>query len=54
MNAILDILGGMYASVGPGILLALALPVLAGVMGAVLIQSFKRIRRVLTEVRGIE
>lgn len=51
MKAILDILSGMYASVGPGIFLALALPVLAGVMGAVLIQSFRRIRRVFEELR---
>ena len=51
MSTVLDLLSGMYASVGPGIVLALALPVLAGVAGAVLIQSFKRIRRAFEEGR---
>ena len=51
MGSILELLYGMYASVGPGIVLALALPLLAGVMGAVLIQSFKRIVRALGEGR---
>lgn len=54
MSAILDILSGMYASVGPGIFLALALPVLAGVMGAVLIQTFRRIRQRFEELRETE
>jgi hypothetical protein len=43
MSTLLTLLADLYAHVGPGLLLAFALPVLAGVFGVILLQGYKRI-----------
>ena len=44
MGTALTLLADLYAHVGPGLLLAFALPLFAGMLGVILIQGFKRIR----------
>lgn len=44
MGTTIALIRDLYAHVGPGLLLALALPVLAGILGVILLQGCKRIR----------
>lgn len=44
MATAFTLLADLYSHVGPGLLLALALPVLAGILGVILLQGYKRIR----------
>ena len=44
MGTTIALLRDLYLHVGPGLILALALPVLAGILGVVLLQAYKRIR----------
>jgi hypothetical protein len=44
MGTTLALLRDLWTHVGPGLILAFLLPVLAGVLGVVLLQGYKRIR----------
>jgi len=44
MGTTLALIRDLWTHVGPGLILALLLPVLAGVLGVVLLQGYKRIR----------
>jgi hypothetical protein len=44
MGTTFALLRDLWTHVGPGLLLALALPVLAGILGVILLQGYKRVR----------
>ncbi len=44
MGTTLALIRDLWTHVGPGLILALLLPVLAGVLGVVLLQGYRRIR----------
>lgn len=50
MSTLLTLIADLYAHVGPGLLLAFALPVFAGVLGVILLQGYKRIQARREEV----
>jgi len=43
MSTLLTLLADLYMHVGPGLLLAFALPVFAGILGVLLLQGYKRV-----------
>lgn len=54
MSTLLTLIADLYAHVGPGLLLAFALPVFAGILGVILLQGYRRIlagREEATEAR---
>jgi hypothetical protein len=44
MGTTLALLADLYKHVGPGLLLAFALPVFAGLLGLILLSGYKRVR----------
>jgi hypothetical protein len=44
MGTTFALIRDLWTHIGPGLLLALALPALAGVLGVILLQGYKRIR----------
>ncbi len=50
MGTTLALLFDMYAHVGPGLLLAFAMPLLVGLLGIIAVQAFRRIRARTEEV----
>jgi hypothetical protein len=44
MGAAFALLADLYKHVGPGLLLALAFPVFAGLFGLILLSGYKRVR----------
>lgn len=44
MGTTLALIADLYRHVGPGLLLAFALPVFAGLLGLILLTGYKRIR----------
>ena len=44
MGTTLDLLMDLWRHVGPGIVLAFALPVLLGALGVILVSSYRRVR----------
>jgi hypothetical protein len=44
MGTTLALLKDLWSHVGPGLLLVIALPVLAGILGVILLQGYRRVR----------
>lgn len=44
MGTTFALIRDLWTHVGPGLILALALPVLAGILGVILLQGYKRLR----------